>query len=111
MAEFTPLRDYKRTSPYKQGDVFVLFGELFSRGYANGLVENAKKGWTWFQNKKVDGDDKPNWYIYYHWKVYNEKGKEEGSCVHNTESVLKSGDWEKVDNKKKKGYYQWIYKL
>ncbi len=43
MPEFTPLRDYKKTSPYKKGDVFVLFGELFSRGYANGLVENAKK--------------------------------------------------------------------
>lgn len=32
-------------SEFKQGDVLVLFGELFQRGYANGLVEAAiKKG-------------------------------------------------------------------
>lgn len=29
-------------SPYKKGDVLVLFGELFQRGYANGLVEEAE---------------------------------------------------------------------
>ncbi len=28
---------------YKAGDVLVLFGELFSKGYANGLVEEAEK--------------------------------------------------------------------
>lgn len=28
---------------FKKGDVLVLFGELFSRGYANGLVEEAEK--------------------------------------------------------------------
>lgn len=28
---------------YKKGDVMVLFGELFSKGYANGLVEEAEK--------------------------------------------------------------------
>ena len=28
---------------FSQGDVLVLFGELFSRGYANGLVEEAQK--------------------------------------------------------------------
>lgn len=30
-------------SPYKKGDVLVLFGELFQRGYANGLVEEAER--------------------------------------------------------------------
>lgn len=30
-------------SPYKKGDVLVLFGELFQRGYANGLAEEAKR--------------------------------------------------------------------
>lgn len=82
---------------------------FYKEGYDE-MVENAKKGWTWFQNKKVDGDDKPNFYIYYNWKVYDEKGKDQGSCIKNTESVQKSGDWERVDNNKKKGYYQWIYK-
>ena len=28
---------------YGKGDVFVLFGELFGRGYANGLVDEARK--------------------------------------------------------------------
>ena len=28
---------------FRPGDVFVLFGELFGRGYANGLVEEARK--------------------------------------------------------------------
>ncbi|PIS11994.1 MAG: hypothetical protein COT73_00935 [Bdellovibrio sp. CG10_big_fil_rev_8_21_14_0_10_47_8] len=28
---------------FKKGDVLVLFGELFNRGYANGLVEEAEK--------------------------------------------------------------------
>lgn len=82
--------------------------KFYEEGYKD-MVENAKKGWSWFQNKKVDGNDKPNWYIYYHWKVYNEKGEDKGSCLHNTESVLKSGDWKKLDNNKKKGYYQWVY--
>jgi hypothetical protein len=30
-------------SGYKKGDVLVLFGELFSKGYANGLVDEAEK--------------------------------------------------------------------
>jgi hypothetical protein len=30
-------------SLFRQGDVFVLFGELFGRGYANGLVSEARK--------------------------------------------------------------------
>ncbi len=30
-------------SGYKKGDVVVIFGELFSKGYANGVVEEAKK--------------------------------------------------------------------
>ena len=83
--------------------------KFYKEGYEE-MTANAKKGWTWFQNKKVDGKKNPNWYIYYHWKVYNEKGKDEGSCIRNTESIQKSGDWERVDNKKKRGYYQWIYK-
>ncbi len=37
------LRQPPTTSGYKEGDVLVLFGELFSKGYANGLVDEAKK--------------------------------------------------------------------
>ena len=39
---FLPLREKPSISTYKQGDLLVLFGELFSRGYANGLVEEAE---------------------------------------------------------------------
>ncbi len=38
----TPLRTLPSTAPYKKGDVVVLFGELFSRGYANGIVDEAE---------------------------------------------------------------------
>lgn len=37
------LREKPNISPYKKGDVLVLFGELFTRGYANGLVEEAER--------------------------------------------------------------------
>lgn len=47
MIPFFPLRNKPAQSPYKKGDLLVLFGELFNRGYANGLVEEAeKKGFT-----------------------------------------------------------------
>jgi hypothetical protein len=81
----------------------------YKDGYEE-MVKNAEKGWKWFQDKKVDRNEKPNLHKYYTWKIYNEKGKKEGSCIHNVESIIKSGDWEKLDNKKKRGYYQWIYK-
>ncbi len=37
------IRSLKKDHHYKKGDVLVLFGELFNRGYANGLVEEAEK--------------------------------------------------------------------
>lgn len=37
------IREIPATSQWKKGDVLVLFGELFSRGYANGLVEAAER--------------------------------------------------------------------
>lgn len=43
MLTFSPLRELPKKAPYKKGDVLVLFGELFARGYANGLVEQAQK--------------------------------------------------------------------
>ncbi|MDH2916547.1 MAG: hypothetical protein PXX77_06670 [Gallionella sp.] len=38
-----PLRDVPQSNIFRKGDVFVLFGELFGRGYANGLVNEARK--------------------------------------------------------------------
>ncbi len=43
MTPFFPLRQKPHSSPLKKGDLLVLFGELFSRGYANGLTEEAEK--------------------------------------------------------------------
>ncbi|RQW85841.1 MAG: hypothetical protein EHM79_10825 [Geobacter sp.] len=43
MTVFNPLRTLPGPAGYGKGDVFVLFGELFGRGYANGLVDEARK--------------------------------------------------------------------
>lgn len=38
-----PLREIPPPAKYKAGDVLVVFGELFSRGYANGIVDEAER--------------------------------------------------------------------
>ncbi len=43
MTEYRPLRQLPEPSAYKTGDVLVLVGELFGRGYANGLVDEARR--------------------------------------------------------------------
>ncbi len=43
MTALTPLRNIPQVNIFRKGDVFVLFGELFGRGYANGLVDEARK--------------------------------------------------------------------
>lgn len=43
MQEFTPMREIPQKHNYGDGDVLVVFGELFHRGYANGIVDEAKK--------------------------------------------------------------------
>ncbi|MDR3213133.1 MAG: hypothetical protein LBT71_04350 [Azoarcus sp.] len=42
MSAPVPLRTLSRQRLFGKGDVFVLFGELFGRGYANGLVTEAR---------------------------------------------------------------------
>jgi hypothetical protein len=42
MSELTSLRHIPKTNLFKKGDVFVLFGELFGRGYVNGLIDEAR---------------------------------------------------------------------
>ena len=37
------LKQLPQTQLFRKGDVFVLFGELFGRGYASGLVNEARK--------------------------------------------------------------------
>lgn len=43
MTKLPALHEAPTRSPYKKGDVLVLFGELFTRGYANGLVDEAER--------------------------------------------------------------------
>lgn len=43
MTELTSLRHIPQANLFRKGDVFVLFGELFGRGYANGLIDEARK--------------------------------------------------------------------
>ena len=42
MTDITSLRHIPQSSTFRQGDVFVLFGELFGRGYVNGLIDEAR---------------------------------------------------------------------
>jgi hypothetical protein len=72
------------------------------------MIENSRKGWTWFQNKKVDTER--GMHVYYTWEIFDENGKSQGSNIYMTESVQLSGLWEKLDNNIKPGFYQWILK-
>jgi hypothetical protein len=54
------LRTLKSNSNLKEGDVLVLFGELFTRGYANGLVEEAERLGMTIVRSTVGRRDKDN---------------------------------------------------
>ncbi|MDA8428841.1 MAG: hypothetical protein M0T70_06250 [Geobacteraceae bacterium] len=43
MTGYKAMQQLPETAGYKAGDVLVLAGELFGRGYANGLVDEAKR--------------------------------------------------------------------
>jgi hypothetical protein len=43
MTDYNPMRLLPPAAGFKQGDLLVLCGELFGRGYANGIVDEAKK--------------------------------------------------------------------
>lgn len=43
LPDFQPLREKPSPHQFKPGDTLVIFGELFNRGYANGLVEEAER--------------------------------------------------------------------
>jgi hypothetical protein len=43
MTKYRAMQQLPDTAGYKAGDVLVLAGELFGRGYANGLVDEAKR--------------------------------------------------------------------
>lgn len=43
MTPFTPIRQIAKNTPFKAGDTLVVFGEVFERGYVNGIIDEAKK--------------------------------------------------------------------
>jgi hypothetical protein len=43
MIDYRPMAQLPEAAGYKAGDVLVLIGELFGRGYANGLVDEARR--------------------------------------------------------------------
>lgn len=93
-------------------------------------VQRATEGWRFFQDKKVDSesDDKKRFYIYYHWRIYEPKenvkqnwfskmfsksewkDKWQSSSLGDTEGIMKSGLFEKLDNNELEGYYEWVLK-
>lgn len=42
LSSLPAMREVPKQSPFKKGDVLVVFGELFARGYANGIVDEAE---------------------------------------------------------------------
>ena len=42
MNHSVPLKSRRENTRFREGDVFVLFGELFGRGYVTGLIDAAK---------------------------------------------------------------------
>ena len=93
-------------------------------------VQRAKEGWRFFQDKKVDleSDDKKRMFIYYYWRLYKPKeniklnwfskmfsrddwkNKWQSSSLRDTEGIMKSGLFEKLDNNELEGYYEWVLK-
>ncbi len=43
MSDYCPMTILPAAAGYQAGDVLVLIGELFGRGYANGLIEEARR--------------------------------------------------------------------
>ena len=43
MINYQPMRQLPAPHSYKKGDVLVVFGELFQRGYVNGIIDEAAK--------------------------------------------------------------------
>ena len=59
---YHPLRDVPAPHGWKAGDVLVVFGELFGRGYANGIVDEARRAGMTLIGATVgrrDGGDGP----------------------------------------------------
>ena len=43
MKDFHPLSDCPKNVTFKEGDLLVIYGEVFEKGYVNGLIEEAER--------------------------------------------------------------------
>jgi len=43
MKDFHPLSECPENKTFKKGDLLVIFGEIFEKGYVNGLIEEAER--------------------------------------------------------------------
>ena len=74
-------------------------------------INNAKKGVRFFQNKLVDDETlRPNLHHYYTWEIIDTNNKRIGSNPYHVEGVSKTGNFERLDNNVKEGYYEWVLK-
>lgn len=74
------------------------------------MIEAAESGWRWFQNMEVDNiTDGFNNHVYYTWKIFDSEGNDKGSNIKQTESIQKSGLWEKIVSKERPNYYEWKF--
>lgn len=91
-------------------EIWAMEKRLFEESEDRG-VKHIKEGWTFFQNKLVDDDSiRPNFHHYYTWKIYDVDGNEQSSNLHDVQGVYKSNKFERHDNNKKSGYYEWKLK-
>lgn len=70
-------------------------------------IQREKLGWKFYQNKKADSNVS---YTYYQWILIEPNGKKQSSSVHDTDAILHSGLFERLDNNQIEGYYEWVLK-
>lgn len=72
-------------------------------------LKRQKEGWRFFQSKKVDTTTGARYY-YYEWKIIDSSGKSDGSCQADTEPILKSDLFEKIESIEYPEYWEWVFK-
>ncbi len=95
-------------------EAYEMHTEIHERFREDGIkraIENAEKGWLWYQDMEVDNPDlKPNLHHYYTWLIYDENGKMQPSNPHHVEAVYKSGLFERKESDLVTGFYEWTLK-
>jgi len=88
----------------EQYDILVDFHTKSFKESTDLALTRMKEGWKFYQNKLVETSKD---YYYYGWKIIGEDGKIEGSSIRNTEGIIYSGLFERLDNNEMEGFYEW----